>query len=130
MRQCLVSNPALSFIAVTRLNVSPCIRHGSPALQGDLARAVKEGKAWANPSQPFSNMTWLWDPPKVLGDVLEALIGAIFEDSGFDLPATYQVLRKIYRGLVDKIQNDGNANPYGKLAAWRMRHAPTALHIT
>lgn len=129
MRQCLVSNPALSFIAVTRLDVCPCIRHGSSALQADLAKAVKESDGWAKSSQGLSNMTWLWDPPKVLGDVLEAIIGSIFEDSGFDLPTTYQVLYKLYGGLLDEIQNDGNANPYGQLAAWRMQHAPTSLHI-
>uniref|UniRef100_A0A8W7P6A7 Uncharacterized protein n=2 Tax=gambiae species complex TaxID=44542 RepID=A0A8W7P6A7_ANOCL len=37
------------------------------------------------------------DVPKVLGDVLEALIGAIYLDSGNDLAATWEVCFRLLR---------------------------------
>lgn len=40
------------------------------------------------------------DPPKVLGDLLESLMGAIFIDSGMDLEAVWRVFIKVFR---DKI---------------------------
>lgn len=36
------------------------------------------------------------DPPKVLGDLLESLMGAIFLDSGMDLEAVWRVFIKVF----------------------------------
>lgn len=46
------------------------------------------------------DLTWLWDPPKVLGDCLEASLGAIFVDAGCRIEAVYRVLDALYEGVV------------------------------
>lgn len=45
------------------------------------------------------------DPPKVLGDVLESIAGAIFLDSGMDLEAVWDVFKHLFEmkiGELDK----------------------------
>ena len=43
------------------------------------------------------------DPPKVLGDILESLAGAIFLDSGMDLERVWEVFRPLFDKKISKI---------------------------
>ena len=43
--------------------------------------------------------------PKVLGDVLESLIGAIYIDSGHDLETVWVIFRRLFPHLDDVIKN-------------------------
>ena len=36
------------------------------------------------------------DPPKVLGDILESLAGAIFVDSGMNLESVWEILQPLF----------------------------------
>ena len=47
----------------------------------------------------------LVEVPKVLGDVFEALIGAIFIDSGHNLELVWSIYRKLCPGLEDVVRN-------------------------
>ena len=40
------------------------------------------------------------EPPKVLGDLLESLAGAIFIDSGMDLQAVWSVLEPLFTAKI------------------------------
>ena len=40
------------------------------------------------------------DPPKALGDVVEALAGAVFLDSGMDLSAVWNVFQPFFEPLI------------------------------
>lgn len=42
------------------------------------------------------DLTFMWDPPKALGDGLEAALGAVFVDSGCKLDTVFAVLDKAY----------------------------------
>ncbi len=42
------------------------------------------------------------DPPKVLGDVLESIAGAVFLDSGMDLEAVWGVFRHLFEMKIRK----------------------------
>lgn len=42
------------------------------------------------------------DPPKVLGDILESLAGAIFLDSGMDLEKVWEVFRPHFDKKISK----------------------------
>lgn len=40
------------------------------------------------------------DPPKVLGDLLESLAGAIFLDSGMNLETVWRVFRPLFQSKI------------------------------
>ena len=40
------------------------------------------------------------DPPKVLGDLLESLAGAIFLDSGMNLETVWRVFKPLFRSKI------------------------------
>lgn len=42
------------------------------------------------------------DPPKVLGDVLEAVAAAIFLDSGMSLETVWKVMQPLFAPLLGK----------------------------
>ena len=42
------------------------------------------------------------DPPKALGDVVEALAGAVFLDSGMSLSAVWNVFQPFFEPLISK----------------------------
>ena len=42
------------------------------------------------------------DPPKVLGDVLESLAGAVFVDSGCSLESVWQVFHSMFEERIGK----------------------------
>ena len=43
------------------------------------------------------------DPPKVLGDILESLAGAIFIDSGMSLESVWEVFQPLFDKKIGKI---------------------------
>ena len=56
----------------------------------------------------------LVEVPKVLGDVLESLIGAIYIDSGHDLRKVWEIYRKLCVN-VDEVIKDPPMNPKKEL---------------
>lgn len=43
------------------------------------------------------------DPPKVLGDLLESLAGAIFLDSGMNLETVWRVFRPLFQSKIGMV---------------------------
>jgi endoribonuclease Dicer len=49
--------------------------------------------------------------PKVLADVLEAIVGAVFLDSGLDLAKVWEVFEPWFRDVIDVYSADIPSNP-------------------
>ena len=49
--------------------------------------------------------------PKTLADVLEAIVGAVFLDSGLDLAKVWEVFEPWFRGVIEAYSADIPANP-------------------
>jgi dsRNA-specific ribonuclease len=49
--------------------------------------------------------------PKVLADVLEGIVGAVFLDSGLDLAKVWEVFEPWFRGVIDVYSANIPANP-------------------
>ena len=45
------------------------------------------------------------DPPKVLGDILESLAGAIFVDSKMSLEAVWKIFKPLFKKKIGEITN-------------------------
>ena len=53
------------------------------------------------------------DPPKVLGDVLESLAGAVFLDSGMSLEAVWSVFQPLFEEKISECDTKGASGPFG-----------------
>lgn len=113
-RAMLVSNPALSLLSTKVLQLQKNILHTSPLLDQAMRTAVTESEKYSF-SDMLNDLTWLWDPPKVLGDVFESVIGAIFVDSGFQLEIVLQVLDRMYKDVLPLLRNIEIRDPYSSL---------------
>jgi endoribonuclease Dicer len=91
-RSLIVSNEVLSF-ALVLMGLDKYILHNSTGLTQDILRFLKHSNkpklseilypyAGSDPSQ---NEEEYFSPPKVLGDIFESIIGAMFIDSNGDL---------------------------------------------
>ena len=82
-RSAAVCNERLASRAAA-LGLARFLRHGSVALHRDMLAFVMAQTAPASGALQAS-------PPKVLADVLEAVVGAVLLDSGLDLDSTWRV---------------------------------------
>lgn len=67
---------------------------------------------------PYSDIVaryWSLQPPKVLGDLLEAVIGAVFVDSGFQLEAVWAVLERVMSPMMAELHPNLPLDPTSEL---------------
>ncbi|KAF2286426.1 hypothetical protein GH714_016865 [Hevea brasiliensis] len=97
MRSASVNNDCYAFSAV-REGLHKHILHLSQILHKDIAVAVE------NFENCSSESTFGWESdvsfPKVLGDVIESLAGAIFVDSGYDKEVVFQSIKPLLEPLI------------------------------
>ncbi|GAA5850888.1 hypothetical protein JCM8547_009121 [Rhodosporidiobolus lusitaniae] len=97
-RALLVSNGVLALLAVEKLDLHKAVLHSSPALEQAMMDASQE---------------------KVLGDVLEALLAAIFIDSSFQLEPVFKVLDGLYEEVMPLLGEGEIRDPYSWFLMWR-----------
>lgn len=110
----LVSNPALSLISIKVLQLQNTILHTSQLLAAAMREAKQQADSY-NYSDMLTDLTWLYDPPKVCGDVLESIIGAIFIDSNFNLEIVMDVLDRIYKQVLPFLGKVEIRDPYSRI---------------
>jgi endoribonuclease Dicer len=102
LKHCIVCNATLAYIAVRDLRLhlylfrlstvlDELIRDGASALDGlDLPTMMRD--------------IWEYHPRKVLGDILESVVGAVFVDSGYDLDACDRFCEPIFREALNALK--------------------------
>lgn len=97
MRSASVNNDCYAYAAV-KASLHKHVLHASHDLHKHINETLK------NFSESSSECTFGWDFetsfPKVLGDVIESLAGAIFVDSGFNKEAVFLSIRPLLEPLV------------------------------
>ncbi|XAR62909.1 Ribonuclease III [Bertholletia excelsa] len=99
LRAAAVNNENFARVAVKhKLHVH--LRHGSSALEKQIRDFVKEVQDEL--SKPGFNSFGLGDckAPKVLGDIVESIAGAIFLDSGYDTAVVWRVFQPLLHPMV------------------------------
>lgn len=99
LRAAAVNNENFARVAVKRkLHIH--LRHGSSALEKQIRDFVKEVQDEL--SKPGFNSFGLGDckAPKVLGDIVESIAGAIFLDSGRDTAVVWKVFQPLLHPMV------------------------------
>ncbi|KAG8999977.1 Dicer-like protein 1 [Tulasnella sp. JGI-2019a] len=112
-RASAVCNFTLSAVAVKKLSLDRVFFYVSPLLGEamEVARAGFESMSWTD----VITSTWKFDVPKALGDLTEAMIGAIFIDSNYDLAATFNVLYKIMGDVLKVLSPEIPLHPTAQL---------------
>ncbi|GJN87852.1 hypothetical protein Rhopal_000807-T1 [Rhodotorula paludigena] len=128
-RALLVSNGCLALIALRTLGLHKTILHSSPSLEGAMREAAELANGFDWKDVVEGDLTFLWSPPKVLGDVVEALLAVVFVDCGMQLEPIYAVLDKLYADIMPHLRDDGVRDPYSRLMLWRDSQACTELSI-
>ncbi|GAA6000835.1 hypothetical protein JCM10207_004681 [Rhodosporidiobolus poonsookiae] len=128
-RALLVSGPTLSFLALRKLQVHKTILHSSPTLEQAMLEAAEQAEGFGYQDAVDGSLTWLWSPPKVLGDVLEALLAVIFIDSGMQLDPVFAVLDKLYGEIMALLGETEVRDPHSRLLMWRDARLCTELGL-
>ncbi|XP_071720798.1 endoribonuclease Dicer homolog 1 isoform X2 [Rutidosis leptorrhynchoides] len=99
LRAAAVNNENFARVAVKH-NLHVHLRHGSSALEKQIRDFVKEVEKEL--SKPGFNSFGLGDckAPKVLGDIIESIAGAIFLDSGRDTSVVWTVFQPLLQPMV------------------------------
>ncbi|XP_062091269.1 endoribonuclease Dicer homolog 1 [Humulus lupulus] len=99
LRAAAVNNENFARVAVRR-NLHVHLRHGSSALEKQIRDFVKE--AQVELSRPGFNSFGLGDckAPKVLGDIVESIAGAIFLDAGRETSVVWKVFEPLLEPMV------------------------------
>ncbi|KDE08748.1 hypothetical protein MVLG_01202 [Microbotryum lychnidis-dioicae p1A1 Lamole] len=115
MRALLVSNPTLAFLSIRKLDLHKTILHGSASLELAMLEAQEQAESMTWAMVLTGDMTWLWSPPKVLGDAFEAILGAIFLDGGCRLEPVFATLDQIYAEVMPLMRNVETRDPLSRL---------------
>ncbi|CEP11830.1 hypothetical protein [Parasitella parasitica] len=98
LRKSCVNNDILGVLCV-QLGLHVHIRHFSTA----FPTAVEQFQQLVLDSQDKEGEYWLnFNPPKILSDVVESLIGAVYVDSGFNLDPIEKLFDRILGPLLDE----------------------------
>ncbi|XP_066353192.1 ribonuclease 3-like protein 3 isoform X1 [Miscanthus floridulus] len=93
LRAANVDTEKLARVAVDR-GLYRFLRHKAPKLQDQICSFIEEMRKYPVHSNG------LLDPPKVLCDIVESLIGAIYWDSNFDQEEVWRVFRTLADPLI------------------------------
>ncbi|WAQ82840.1 hypothetical protein PtA15_3A204 [Puccinia triticina] len=129
----VVSNGSLGFLAIRKLGLHEIIMHKSETFKQACAEAIEAIKPFTKIEEFFSNLNNLFvvfDPPKILNDVLEAVVGAVFIDSGFDLPTVYRTLDIIFEDVTPGLSRLIARDPLSTMLRLRDRYQCTELRRT
>ncbi|KAF9989228.1 Dicer-like protein 1 [Mortierella antarctica] len=99
-----VNNAILGAISIN-WGLQRYLEHYSPTLVGAIARAIVavESKKEAAGDEGLTGEYWTEvNMPKVLGDLVESTLGAVFVDSGFDFEVVTDLFTRLIRPFLDK----------------------------
>ncbi|KAK3835580.1 MAG: hypothetical protein J3R72DRAFT_403631 [Linnemannia gamsii] len=99
-----VNNLILGAISI-KWGLQKYLNHYSPSLIGAIARAMVslEERQAKSPTGELEGEYWMdIYMPKVLGDLVESTLGAVFVDSGFDFDVVTGLFQRLIRPFLDR----------------------------
>lgn len=97
LRVAAVNNESFARMAVS-LGLNEFLRHDSPALQEEISIYLHYLQTLEEGAHPIDAAH---EGPKVLGDIFEAIAGAVFIDSGCDLLVMWMVFKPLMTNFLD-----------------------------
>nr|AJA90756.1 Dicer-like 3 [Cycas revoluta] len=99
LRSAAVNNENFARVAVKQ-NIQKYLRHGSGALLTQITEFVKAVDQVKDGECRFSSFGGGLGGPKVLGDLVESLAGALLVDTRFDLDRVWEIMKPILSPIV------------------------------
>lgn len=115
LRALLVSSPTISLIALRKLEVHRFLLHSSALFDAAIRETLVEAARFPYSAVASGEVVWLFDPPKILGDVLGALLGAIWVGSEGSLDKVFDVLDRLYAEIMPPLDNAQLRDPVSQL---------------
>ncbi|GAA5897045.1 hypothetical protein JCM6882_007340 [Rhodosporidiobolus microsporus] len=128
-RALLVSNGVLALLSIRVLGLHKAVLHSSAPLEEAMRVASEKADEFGWRDVVEGGLTWLWQPPKVLGDVLEAVLAAIFIDSGLKLDPVFAVLDKLYEEIMPLLEQGEVRDPFSRFLMFRDSHGCQDMYI-
>ncbi len=113
MRAHLICNATFATISVKRFSLQKYLLSNNVELSRAITEEV-EVLETASYEDVVQNV-WKYDPPKVLGDIFESVIGAVFVDSGFDFELTTKIAKLALEDVLPHVHLDMPNDPVSKL---------------
>ncbi|KAI8454006.1 hypothetical protein BY996DRAFT_2431069 [Phakopsora pachyrhizi] len=126
----LVANGSLGFLALRKLGLHELILHQAKEFKVACERCLDDLSKFSTISEYYADITNVYvtfDPPKILNDALEAVVGAVFVDSGFDLPTVYRTLDLIFEEVLPGLAQTICHDPLSRLLRLRNVNQCTQL---
>ncbi|BGP13262.1 hypothetical protein JCM10213_004968 [Rhodosporidiobolus nylandii] len=118
-RAILVANSSLALLAIRKLDAHRVVLHSSPALERALMDAAEMAEKFSYEDAVQGSLTWMWTPPKVLGDVFEALLAVVFIDCGMKLDPVFAVLDRLYQEVMPYLSETEVRDPHSRFLMQR-----------
>ncbi|KAG8902461.1 Dicer-like protein 1 [Tulasnella sp. 403] len=118
-RSAAVCNTTLSAIALRELSLDNLVLHAATALPKatERVKAQFDGMTY----EDILRSTWKIHSPKTLGDLIEAVMGAVLVDSNYDLRAAFDVLEKVMEEPMKALHPDLPLDPVSELMQYMQR---------
>ncbi|KAH9820255.1 hypothetical protein DFH28DRAFT_1218697 [Melampsora americana] len=129
-RASLVTNASLGYLSLKKLQLHKVIQHDSRHFEKACEDCLKDIEIFIEVGSFYEDLTnsfIVFDPPKILGDALEAIVGAIFIDCGLDLSMAYKSLDKIYEDVLPRLKQDEPRDPISLLLRTRDAYSCSEL---
>lgn len=115
-----VRNPTLSAVGIKKLNVHKLILSDVVSLANAINTSADE---YNNMSfEQIIEVLWKLDAPKAIGDVVEALLGAVFVDSGWSYDVANRVALHLLEEVLQLVHPDMPSDPTTEFLLWVGRH--------
>ncbi|KAJ3843793.1 P-loop containing nucleoside triphosphate hydrolase protein [Lentinula raphanica] len=111
-----VCSQALAFLAVKKLELHQVILLNNVGLSKAIDGYVPHLQGTS--AQAIVNTGWKLDPPKVLSDVFESVIGAVLIDSGYDYERTACVVEFAMQEILNLLSPSIPLDPISALVHW------------
>ncbi|KAJ7090340.1 hypothetical protein B0H15DRAFT_838200 [Mycena belliarum] len=108
--------PALAFIAVKYLGLHQLMLVNNTELSMEIARYVPLLQMCSG--EEMVERGWQYDPPKVLSDVFESVVGAVLVDSNYDYDRCASVVEYIMQDILTVLSPSVSRDPITRLFEW------------
>lgn len=113
MRSQLICNTTFATVAVKKFSLQKYLLSNNVALSKAIMEESEILEA-ASYEDVIQNV-WKYDPPKVLGDIFESVIGAVFVDSGYNFELTTKIANLALEDVLPLVHLDMPKDPVSNL---------------
>ncbi|ESK86769.1 type iii restriction enzyme [Moniliophthora roreri MCA 2997] len=111
-----VCSPALSSVAIRHLQIHKIMLINNVELSTAIAQYVPHLEAAS--AVTIVRDGWRYDPPKAISDVFEAIMGAVFIDSGYNYEVTAGVVERVMQEVLEVLSPIVCLDPVSILTKW------------